>query len=159
MTTGGFGALHHLVLRAAALSLCFGLPGVIPFPSRTPKSHLTNYSHPDSQDGYRRTRYVKTHTLQPFFLTVGGAFSRWTPTPPERGSFPLDHDGECKFEMEKYLQCMKFTANQNAPNCRALAKDYLKCRMDNDLMDQLTWDSLGLTHLPDTGSDRHKPKD
>lgn len=44
---------------------------------------------------------------------------------------------------------MKFTANQNAPNCRALAKDYLKCRMDNQLMDQLNWESLGLVNLPD----------
>lgn len=48
---------------------------------------------------------------------------------------------------------MKFTSNQNAPNCRALARDYLKCRMDNQLMDQLSWDTLGLTNLPKTGSE------
>lgn len=50
--------------------------------------------------------------------------------------------------MTKYLQCMKFTENKNAPNCRLLAKDYLKCRMDNDLMVKSDWDSLGLINLP-----------
>lgn len=78
----------------------------------------------------------------------GGNFRAWTPTPPERGSFPLDHYGECTEHMTKYLNCLKFTNNQNAPNCRILAKNYLKCRMDNQLMDQSDWDSLGLTNLP-----------
>lgn len=50
--------------------------------------------------------------------------------------------------MMKYLKCMKFTENKNAPNCRILAKDYLKCRMDNQLMDKSDWDSLGLINLP-----------
>ncbi|CAK7892765.1 cytochrome c oxidase assembly protein Cox19p [[Candida] anglica] len=83
----------------------------------------------------------------------GNVFSKWTPTPPERGSFPLDHDGECKSFMDKYLRCMKFTDNQNAPNCRALARDYLRCRMDNQLMDESTWDTLGLVNLPNTPKD------
>ncbi|AOW26946.1 Cytochrome c oxidase assembly protein COX19 domain protein [Candida albicans] len=78
----------------------------------------------------------------------GGNFRTWTPTPPERGSFPLDHDGECKEYMTKYLTCMKFTENKNAPNCRILAKQYLKCRMDNQLMEKSDWDSLGLVNLP-----------
>ncbi|KGU30543.1 cytochrome c oxidase assembly protein COX19 [Candida albicans P78042] len=78
----------------------------------------------------------------------GGNFRTWTPTPPERGSFPLDHDGECKDYMTKYLTCMKFTENKNAPNCRILAKQYLKCRMDNQLMEKSDWDSLGLVNLP-----------
>lgn len=50
--------------------------------------------------------------------------------------------------MMDYLQCMKFTENKNAPNCRILAKNYLKCRMDNQLMDNSDWDSLGLVNLP-----------
>ncbi|EGW32565.1 uncharacterized protein SPAPADRAFT_71943 [Spathaspora passalidarum NRRL Y-27907] len=78
----------------------------------------------------------------------GGNFRSWTPTPPERGSFPLDHDHECSSQMFKYLECMKFTENKNAPNCRILAKDYLKCRMDHQLMEQSDWDSLGLVNLP-----------
>lgn len=43
---------------------------------------------------------------------------------------------------------MKFTENKNAPNCRILAKGYLKCRMDHQLMDESDWDSLGLVNLP-----------
>ncbi|CUM49537.1 unnamed protein product [Debaryomyces tyrocola] len=85
----------------------------------------------------------------------GNSFSRWSPTPPERGSFPLDHDGECKQQMVEYLKCMKFTENLNAPNCRVLAKKYLKCRMDNQLMDESEWDSLGLVNLP---NDTTEPK-
>lgn len=50
--------------------------------------------------------------------------------------------------MTDYLKCMKFTENKNAPNCRILAKKYLKCRMDNQLMDSSDWDSLGLVNLP-----------
>lgn len=83
-----------------------------------------------------------------FSFFIGGNFRTWTPTPPERGSFPLDHDGECKDYMTKYLTCMKFTENKNAPNCRILAKQYLKCRMDNQLMEKSDWDSLGLVNLP-----------
>lgn len=83
-----------------------------------------------------------------FSFFIGGNFRTWTPTPPERGSFPLDHDGECKEYMTKYLTCMKCTENKNAPNCRILAKQYLKCRMDNQLMEKSDWDSLGLVNLP-----------
>ncbi|KSA00999.1 uncharacterized protein AC631_03250 [Debaryomyces fabryi] len=86
----------------------------------------------------------------------GNSFSRWSPTPPERGSFPLDHDGECKQQMMDYLKCMKFTENLNAPNCRVLAKNYLKCRMDNQLMDKSEWDSLGLVNLPNDTTDSPK---
>lgn len=50
--------------------------------------------------------------------------------------------------MMDYLKCMKYTENKNAPNCRILAKSYLKCRMDNELMDNSDWDSLGLVNLP-----------
>lgn len=50
--------------------------------------------------------------------------------------------------MMEYLKCMKFTENKNAPNCRVLAKSYLQCRMDNELMDKSDWDSLGLVNLP-----------
>lgn len=78
----------------------------------------------------------------------GGNFRGWTPTPPERGLFPLDHLGECTEQMNQYLKCMKFTENRNAPNCRILAKNYLRCRMDHQLMDESEWDSLGLTNLP-----------
>lgn len=73
------------------------------------------------------------------------------PSPPARGSFPLDHDGrhqcicakaileqiadildapgECKAFMISYLKCMKENANDNG-KCRLFSKQYLECRMD-----------------------------
>lgn len=56
--------------------------------------------------------------------------------------------------MMDYLRCMKYTENKNAPNCRVMAKRYLKCRMDNELMDESDWESLGLTNLPDDPAGR-----
>jgi cytochrome c oxidase assembly protein subunit 19 len=56
--------------------------------------------------------------------------SVWRPTPPQRGSFPLDHDAECSQVMKDYLECLKYARGQNAPGCRLAAKKYLKCRMD-----------------------------
>jgi hypothetical protein len=65
---------------------------------------------------------------------------------PERGSFPLDHDGtspfyleeagaygitgECKDVMTKYLACIKRVKGKNDEECRGIAKTYLGCRMD-----------------------------
>ncbi|KAI5808729.1 hypothetical protein DFH27DRAFT_509716 [Peziza echinospora] len=65
---------------------------------------------------------------------VGRPPSSFTPTPPQRGSFPLDHDGECKGVMKEYLRCMKSKKGVNAEECRLLAKEYLRCRMDCGLM-------------------------
>ncbi|EDO34751.1 predicted protein [Nematostella vectensis] len=53
--------------------------------------------------------------------------------PPDRGSFPLDHDGECKDFMITYMQCLKKNKNMNF-NCRAESQAYLQCRMDRELM-------------------------
>ncbi|CAI4045662.1 hypothetical protein SKDZ_12G0390 [Saccharomyces kudriavzevii ZP591] len=74
----------------------------------------------------------------------GSSMSALRPTPPERGSFPLDHDGECTKFMQEYLKCMQLVRNENAMNCRLLAKDYLRCRMDHQLMDYDEWTHLGL---------------
>ena len=43
--------------------------------------------------------------------------------PPDKGSFPLDHDGECKQVMIDYLKCLQKTDCENA-SCRDLAKKY-----------------------------------
>ncbi|RPA99313.1 cytochrome c oxidase assembly protein COX19 [Choiromyces venosus 120613-1] len=67
----------------------------------------------------------------------------FSPTPPERGSFPLDHDGECKPVMQDYLACLKKAKGTNADECRILAKAYLKCRMDHNLMAQDEFRNLG----------------
>lgn len=74
--------------------------------------------------------------------------------PPQRGSFPLDHEGtpyfpllakaehsshihlssrgssgDCKTFMMEYLGCLKSNGNDNG-KCRLLSKRYLECRMD-----------------------------
>ncbi|PWW76048.1 hypothetical protein C7212DRAFT_295718 [Tuber magnatum] len=67
----------------------------------------------------------------------------FSPTPPERGSFPLDHDGECKPVMQDYLACLKKVRGTNAHECRILAKAYLKCRMDRNLMAPDEFRNLG----------------
>ncbi|KAK3192765.1 Cytochrome c oxidase assembly protein cox19 [Lecanicillium sp. MT-2017a] len=54
------------------------------------------------------------------------------PTPPQRGSFPLDHDGECKQVMTEYLACMKQARGVNQNQCRELAKAYLANLMARD---------------------------
>ncbi|ODV85953.1 hypothetical protein CANARDRAFT_7310 [[Candida] arabinofermentans NRRL YB-2248] len=74
----------------------------------------------------------------------GNKLQAWNPKPPDRGSFPLDHFGDCKNQMTEYLKCLKLVKNENAPNCRILAKGYLDCRMSNDLMDRVSWKELGL---------------
>ncbi|KAH6845179.1 hypothetical protein B0I37DRAFT_312648, partial [Chaetomium sp. MPI-CAGE-AT-0009] len=64
---------------------------------------------------------------------------------PQRGSFPLDHDGkcECKHVMMSYLNCMKKVKGMNDDECRMLAKSYLGCRMDHNLMARDDFKNLG----------------
>lgn len=85
-----------------------------------------------------------------------GLGNRFNPIPPQRGSFPLDHDGECKKFADDYLNCLKLVSGNNAPNCRELAKRYLKCRMDHDLMEQLKMSELGFQD-EDNNSVQSKP--
>ena len=65
-------------------------------------------------------------------------------TPPEKGSFPLDHHGYCKRVMIKYMRCLQENKNNNTP-CRDVAKEYLGCRMDNELMTREEWSKLGFS--------------
>ena len=58
-----------------------------------------------------------------------GSQRQAAPRPPEKGSFPLDHDGECTVPMQIYLECMKKARNDNS-RCREESKHYLECRMD-----------------------------
>lgn len=57
------------------------------------------------------------------------------PKPPIQGSFPLDHEGECKKEMLDYMLCIARAKNENI-KCRYEAKEYLNCRMNKKLMDK-----------------------
>ncbi|KAF7502116.1 Cytochrome c oxidase assembly protein cox19 [Endocarpon pusillum] len=88
------------------------------------------------------------------FGAPGGRALNIKPTPPERGSFPLDHDAECKHLISSYLRCLKkprhssdsgkIQAGINDEECRLIAKDYLQCRMDKNLMAKDEMKNLGL---------------
>lgn len=67
---------------------------------------------------------------------------QFIPTPPDKGSFPLDHDGLCKKVMVKYMNCL-YSNNSNNSMCRDEAKDYLACRMEHNLMAKEDWTKLG----------------
>ncbi|KAI9719862.1 MAG: Cytochrome c oxidase assembly protein cox19 [Chrysothrix sp. TS-e1954] len=68
------------------------------------------------------------------FGSPGGRQQMSRPSPPERGSFPLDHDGECATFIKEYLTCLKGVRGTNAEECRKLSMNYLECRMDKNLM-------------------------
>lgn len=61
---------------------------------------------------------------------------------PDKGSFPLDHDGECKEYMKRYMDCLKQNNNDNH-SCRFESRDYLQCRMDRQLMAKENFGRLG----------------
>ena len=64
-------------------------------------------------------------------------------SPPLKGSFPLDHDSECRTEMFTYMRCVNEKRGMNE-ECRHLAKKYFACRMDRGLMERDEWSRLGL---------------
>ncbi|KAF2447388.1 hypothetical protein P171DRAFT_224037 [Karstenula rhodostoma CBS 690.94] len=77
------------------------------------------------------------------FGSPGGQVKAGRPTPPERGSFPLDHDGECKHIISRYLSCIRSHRGTNDAACRELSKQYLTCRMDRNLMAPDSFKNLG----------------
>ncbi|EME50348.1 hypothetical protein DOTSEDRAFT_121214 [Dothistroma septosporum NZE10] len=83
------------------------------------------------------------------FGSPGGrnAFSK--PTPPERGSFPLDHDAECQPIMKDYLKCLRSHRGVNEDACRQLSKNYLQCRMERNLMAPDSMKNLGFQEAQD----------
>ena len=68
----------------------------------------------------------------------------FTPTAPDKGSFPLDHEGSCKKLMLKYMQCLRINLDDNSA-CRQESKAYLQCRMDHNLMAKEDFSKLGFT--------------
>ena len=67
------------------------------------------------------------------FGSPGGRQIIAKPSPPERGSFPLDHDGECQPLMKNYLKCLRSARGVNSDECRELSKNYLQCRMERSV--------------------------
>ncbi|XP_034941517.1 cytochrome c oxidase assembly protein COX19 [Chelonus insularis] len=76
---------------------------------------------------------------------------RFIPVPPEKGSFPLDHEGVCKSLMINYMNCISENRNSNTL-CRDAAKEYLGCRMDNHLMAREEWSKLGFKQDNDSST-------
>ncbi|XP_033210669.1 cytochrome c oxidase assembly protein COX19 [Belonocnema kinseyi] len=68
----------------------------------------------------------------------------FTPVPPEKGSFPLDHEGLCRTLMIKYMRCLLENQNETS-KCRDVTKSYLECRMQHGLMAREEWSKLGFT--------------
>ncbi|NWY31972.1 COX19 protein, partial [Pheucticus melanocephalus] len=53
----------------------------------------------------------------------------FTPRPPDKGAFPLDHFGECSAFKERFMECLRRSGYESAA-CRQSAMAYLQCRMD-----------------------------
>ncbi|NWY91692.1 COX19 protein, partial [Loxia curvirostra] len=53
----------------------------------------------------------------------------FTPRPPDKGAFPLDHFGECSAFKERFMECLRQSGYESAA-CRQSAMAYLECRMD-----------------------------
>ena len=74
-------------------------------------------------------------------------------TPPERGSFPLDHFQECRNIHDTYLRCLKTNKHDNLA-CKGTAKEYLQCRMDKNLMARDTLENLGFSETDKVTAER-----
>ncbi|XP_066522598.1 cytochrome c oxidase assembly protein COX19 [Hoplias malabaricus] len=70
------------------------------------------------------------------------------PRPPDKGSFPLDHFGECKAFKETFMRCLRENNFDNSL-CRLQSKDYLECRMARQLMTKEPLEKLGFKDLMD----------
>ncbi|XP_004688401.1 PREDICTED: cytochrome c oxidase assembly protein COX19 [Condylura cristata] len=77
------------------------------------------------------------------------------PRAPDKGSFPLDHFGECKRFKEKFMKCLRDKNFENAL-CRNESKEYLECRMERQLMAQEPLEKLGFGDLIDGKSETKK---
>jgi hypothetical protein len=75
-------------------------------------------------------------------LMAFGAARGYAPVPPEKGSFPLDHGGQCRPLMKGFLECLAENRAAHA-RCATLSKAYLACRMQHGLMAVEDLDELG----------------
>ncbi|SMR45336.1 unnamed protein product [Zymoseptoria tritici ST99CH_3D1] len=96
------------------------------------------------------------------FGSPGGRQITSKPIPPERGSFPLDHEAECQPIMKEYLKCLRSHRGVNDDACRQLSKNYLQCRMERNLMAPDSMRNLGFgdnaeTTSTTTGKDGSSP--
>eukprot|EP00397_Hematodinium_sp_SG-2012_P068982 GEMP01115268.1.p1 GENE.GEMP01115268.1~~GEMP01115268.1.p1 ORF type:complete len:140 (+),score=10.84 GEMP01115268.1:36-422(+) len=78
-------------------------------------------------------------------------------SPPDKGSFPIDHENECRYKKIEYLRCLEEQSYDNL-SCRYLAKDYLQCRMDHKLMHEEPMIRLGFRETDDKARKPRKVK-
>eukprot|EP00747_Dinoflagellata_sp_TGD_P222526 gnl/TRDRNA2_/TRDRNA2_94230_c0_seq1.p1 gnl/TRDRNA2_/TRDRNA2_94230_c0~~gnl/TRDRNA2_/TRDRNA2_94230_c0_seq1.p1 ORF type:complete len:124 (-),score=28.52 gnl/TRDRNA2_/TRDRNA2_94230_c0_seq1:108-479(-) len=83
--------------------------------------------------------------------------------PPDKGSFPIDHFGECTELKAEYLRCLQEYKHDNM-SCRYISKQYLECRMNNNLMQEESMTKLGFNEEEDKPKaprkrDRQKTKE
>ena len=94
-----------------------------------------------------RVLVFSTYARLHFTMSFGRppTFSTFQVSPPERVSFPLDHEGtllissnagDCTAPMREYLACLKVHKNNNG-ECRHLSKAYLQCRMDKCVVQRM----------------------
>ena len=76
-------------------------------------------------------------------------------SPPEKGSFPLDHFHECKTIHSKYLRCLKENKNDSLA-CRPVSQEYLQCRMDKNLMTKEDMKTLGFRDVDPEDFEKRK---
>ncbi|XP_033988741.1 cytochrome c oxidase assembly protein COX19 [Trematomus bernacchii] len=70
------------------------------------------------------------------------------PRAPDKGAFPIDHFGECKIFKETFMKYLRDNSFDNS-KCRLQSKDYLECRMENQLMAKEPMEKLGFKDLID----------
>nr|XP_054499620.1 cytochrome c oxidase assembly protein COX19 [Agelaius phoeniceus] len=70
----------------------------------------------------------------------------FTPRPPDKGAFPLDHFGECSAFKERFMECLRQSGYESSA-CRQSAMAYLECRMDRQLMANEPLEKLGFKDL------------
>ncbi|XP_038677032.1 cytochrome c oxidase assembly protein COX19 [Scyliorhinus canicula] len=75
----------------------------------------------------------------------------FSPRPPDKGSFPLDHLGECRKFKEKFMKCLRESKFDNSL-CREESKEYLECRMERQLMTKEPLEKLGFKDLLDSNA-------
>ena len=71
---------------------------------------------------------------------------QFKPTPPDKGSFPLDHEGECKLKYLKFMICLSERGHKMS-ECRTESKEYLECRMEKGRMAQEDLSKLGYSDM------------
>ncbi|KAM6114175.1 cytochrome c oxidase assembly protein COX19 [Pterocles gutturalis] len=70
----------------------------------------------------------------------------FTPRPPDKGAFPLDHFGECSAFKERFMECLRENGYESGA-CRQRAMAYLQCRMERQLMANEPLEKLGFKDL------------